>query len=878
MSIRETELTRRRAPLRARSPTSPGRGRAAARARDIRRRRYHRRRRTTRRHPAPRLQQAQASPKTDAPPARPSPGTRSSNPRTTSAAGHADPTHPCSKCWDKYARPYAGALIHAPAPPSSSSAPAPGSAAGHASLSFQRPLPRIYAPPPAPPGAYPSSLAPGAYGLPALRPPSTQTPFPRTDTPRTLVDRRAGKEERPPQAPYGVCSHRRRPADSLPPLATHVISAQMKTKGRVRRRRGGLSAPDEARYFPFRPFASRAWRRTMSSARFVSAFRLLLERALPLSTPSILPTRSQSARFPSRNIHIPSRGVHICSSSSAPSSPPPQALPGLGCTRRRPGFVLLACWMTQSFRIPDKNIVSSLGSRRPPLRLCTLRGWWVGEAVGRARRRRAACELTASGKETRAAGFVSLGVPDERQGSARTCAHLRSSPVCLVDVPSWAGGPRIISIVVVVAVEGWGWGAQLLDCTLSSGACLRRRRRLPVAGGRRGHSAADGAGSTMRRISFSSAPGRAADTVIEISSAPRAALRARRVTAVDTGGGREKDADDDGWRAVGGEDVLASSPARRTAISAPKTSHTSSPLLLPPSVHSPSTGCPSGERQSHNEYDYAGRRWKMARNVWDTSGVLHLLARVRVWYPLVSVSASAFGSSSSTLAQSSVLASASFSSPAHHRIQRYLLDAPALREDTPASIQGCEGERRRDEDEEGGRSVDRECSEVLSNACLLSFMLLSPTAIYIPSRCVFRPSSVPSSLYSRQLLRSSSLPPPPSPPSASSPRRARHRRASLCVYPFLHPSFLATFIRMAVGGGPGGERRTVHCRPSRAYIVRQQSPPLRRFQLQWALGGNSDASPTHDEDACHAPVSPNARARGVAEDRSLVLCPRGSWD
>ncbi|KAJ6540812.1 hypothetical protein DFH09DRAFT_1395899 [Mycena vulgaris] len=85
---------------------------------------------------------------------------------------HGDPTHPCSKCWDKYARPYAGALIHAPAP---SASPAPGSAAGHASLSFQRPLPRIYAPPP---GAYPSSPAPSVYGSPSPAPSGYASPSP----------------------------------------------------------------------------------------------------------------------------------------------------------------------------------------------------------------------------------------------------------------------------------------------------------------------------------------------------------------------------------------------------------------------------------------------------------------------------------------------------------------------------------------------------------------------------------------------------------------------------------------------------------------------------------------------------------------------------
>ncbi|KAJ6514650.1 hypothetical protein DFH09DRAFT_1333002 [Mycena vulgaris] len=133
-------------------------------------------------------------------------------------------------------------------------------------------------------------------------------------------------------------------------------------------------------------------------------------------------------------------------------------------------------------------------------------------------------------------------------------------------------------------------------------------------------------------------------------------------------------------------------------------------------------------------------------------------------------------------------------------------------------------------------------------------MLLSPTAIYIASRCAFRPSSVPSSLYSRQLLRSSSLPPPPSPPSPpqSTPSKGFFSVRLSLLAP---PPLVAAFIRMAVGGG---ERRTVYCRPSRAYIVRQQSPPPWRFQLQWALGGNSDACRIHDDDARHAPVSLNA--------------------
>ncbi|KAJ7636161.1 hypothetical protein B0H17DRAFT_1217158 [Mycena rosella] len=57
---------------------------------------------------------------------------------------HADPEYPCHRCWKRYASPYAGALVHAP---TESSAPSPGAKA-HVSLSFQRPLPHTYAPPP----------------------------------------------------------------------------------------------------------------------------------------------------------------------------------------------------------------------------------------------------------------------------------------------------------------------------------------------------------------------------------------------------------------------------------------------------------------------------------------------------------------------------------------------------------------------------------------------------------------------------------------------------------------------------------------------------------------------------------------------------------
>ncbi|KAJ6540512.1 hypothetical protein B0H19DRAFT_331819 [Mycena capillaripes] len=68
---------------------------------------------------------------------------------------HADPTRPCHKCWSRYARPYSGALAYAP--PSSPSSLSSSSAHPHG-LSFQRPLPRLYAPPRSPaPGSSPSS-------------------------------------------------------------------------------------------------------------------------------------------------------------------------------------------------------------------------------------------------------------------------------------------------------------------------------------------------------------------------------------------------------------------------------------------------------------------------------------------------------------------------------------------------------------------------------------------------------------------------------------------------------------------------------------------------------------------------------------------------
>ncbi|KAJ7486868.1 hypothetical protein FB451DRAFT_1168248 [Mycena latifolia] len=76
---------------------------------------------------------------------------------------HADPSRPCAKCWEKYARPYAGALVHAPAP--GEGAAGAGLGAGHASSTFQRPLPRIYAPPVPPPGVN-QFAPPGAYPPP----------------------------------------------------------------------------------------------------------------------------------------------------------------------------------------------------------------------------------------------------------------------------------------------------------------------------------------------------------------------------------------------------------------------------------------------------------------------------------------------------------------------------------------------------------------------------------------------------------------------------------------------------------------------------------------------------------------------------------------
>ncbi|KAJ7648869.1 hypothetical protein B0H17DRAFT_1147916 [Mycena rosella] len=83
------------------------------------------------------------------------------------------------RCWERYARPYAGALVHAPA---ASAAPAPGPQA-HASLSFQRPLPRTYAPPRGP-APHRSALPPcgNARAPPGCRyappPPVSGTTYP----------------------------------------------------------------------------------------------------------------------------------------------------------------------------------------------------------------------------------------------------------------------------------------------------------------------------------------------------------------------------------------------------------------------------------------------------------------------------------------------------------------------------------------------------------------------------------------------------------------------------------------------------------------------------------------------------------------------------
>ncbi|KAJ7727556.1 hypothetical protein DFH07DRAFT_757682 [Mycena maculata] len=82
---------------------------------------------------------------------------------------HADPGHPCARCWDRFARPYAGsALAYAP-----HSAPSPSGGPAHASSSFQRPLPRLCAPPPGasayrppPPQILAAPRGPGGYPPP----------------------------------------------------------------------------------------------------------------------------------------------------------------------------------------------------------------------------------------------------------------------------------------------------------------------------------------------------------------------------------------------------------------------------------------------------------------------------------------------------------------------------------------------------------------------------------------------------------------------------------------------------------------------------------------------------------------------------------------
>ncbi|KAJ7922401.1 hypothetical protein B0H13DRAFT_1603685 [Mycena leptocephala] len=75
---------------------------------------------------------------------------------------HADPAHPCSRCWSKYARPYAGAAPYAP----SSTGSSPSSSSS--STTFQRPLPRLYAPPRSP--------APGSSSSAFLYPPPANGP------------------------------------------------------------------------------------------------------------------------------------------------------------------------------------------------------------------------------------------------------------------------------------------------------------------------------------------------------------------------------------------------------------------------------------------------------------------------------------------------------------------------------------------------------------------------------------------------------------------------------------------------------------------------------------------------------------------------------
>ncbi|KAJ6462755.1 hypothetical protein C8R47DRAFT_992895 [Mycena vitilis] len=85
---------------------------------------------------------------------------------------HGDPARPCAKCWSRYARPYSGAVAHAPSASGSGSA-------GHAATTFQRPLPRTYAPAPGSLSAYPgasSHLSPASARSPS--PTSARSPVP----------------------------------------------------------------------------------------------------------------------------------------------------------------------------------------------------------------------------------------------------------------------------------------------------------------------------------------------------------------------------------------------------------------------------------------------------------------------------------------------------------------------------------------------------------------------------------------------------------------------------------------------------------------------------------------------------------------------------
>ncbi|KAJ7034495.1 hypothetical protein C8F04DRAFT_1221471 [Mycena alexandri] len=85
---------------------------------------------------------------------------------------HGDPMHPCNKCWSRYARPYAGAVASSFPPPSSSSASGFASP-NTGSTTFQRPLPRLYAPSPSP--------SPGAHSSSSAYPPSPGGLYPERD-------------------------------------------------------------------------------------------------------------------------------------------------------------------------------------------------------------------------------------------------------------------------------------------------------------------------------------------------------------------------------------------------------------------------------------------------------------------------------------------------------------------------------------------------------------------------------------------------------------------------------------------------------------------------------------------------------------------------